>query len=249
MKAIETRYAGCHFRSRLEARWAVFFDHMDIGWQYEPQGFMINDRPYLPDFLLDCGTWVEVKGDEQSLDRNLMLAAAEQLPPMPCIYEAGPRLLILGPIPEPPVYEDLGWLGLDPSPIGVSVPAARWTQTVRNRLEEILQSHPGAWPLYVDLVGGVLDEYTGIGAQVDRSEALFSELERLVGPGGVQRIHRSRHGFGPHRKNKRPWWLYNHRAVNGWLTPVLDTEWSESYAREAYVAARSARFEHGQSGI
>jgi hypothetical protein len=30
MKAIETRYAGCLFRSRLEARWAVLFDHLGI---------------------------------------------------------------------------------------------------------------------------------------------------------------------------------------------------------------------------
>jgi len=37
--AIPTRYAGCHFRSRLEARWAVFFDHMRIDWVYEPEGF------------------------------------------------------------------------------------------------------------------------------------------------------------------------------------------------------------------
>lgn len=31
IKAIETRYAGCLFRSRLEARWAVFFRHVGIG--------------------------------------------------------------------------------------------------------------------------------------------------------------------------------------------------------------------------
>jgi len=33
--AIPTEYAGCTFRSRLEARWAVFFDAMRIEWQYE----------------------------------------------------------------------------------------------------------------------------------------------------------------------------------------------------------------------
>lgn len=30
IKAIETSYAGCRFRSRLEARWAVFFDTLGI---------------------------------------------------------------------------------------------------------------------------------------------------------------------------------------------------------------------------
>jgi hypothetical protein len=115
MKAIETRYAGCRFRSRLEARWAVFFTRSGIAWQYEPQGFLIAGRPYLPDFLLtDCGTWVEVKGAESELDHGLMLAAAEHLPDMGCKKESGPRLLILGPVPEPPASGDLGWIGLDP---------------------------------------------------------------------------------------------------------------------------------------
>lgn len=56
IKAIQTRYAGCHFRSRLEARWAVFFDQLEIEWQYEPQGFELPSGPYLPDFYLPRGT-------------------------------------------------------------------------------------------------------------------------------------------------------------------------------------------------
>lgn len=115
MKAIETRYAGCRFRSRLESRWAVFFDHMDIPWQYEPQGFVIGGRPYLPDFLLpECGTWIEVKGSEAELDHELMLAAACELPEVHGSGEEGPRLLILGPIPDPPDNGDLGWVGFIP---------------------------------------------------------------------------------------------------------------------------------------
>jgi hypothetical protein len=30
IKAIETRYKGYRFRSRLEARWSVFFDAMEL---------------------------------------------------------------------------------------------------------------------------------------------------------------------------------------------------------------------------
>lgn len=30
IQAIQTRYAGHHFRSRLEARWAVFFDYLGV---------------------------------------------------------------------------------------------------------------------------------------------------------------------------------------------------------------------------
>jgi hypothetical protein len=64
---IQTRYADCHFRSRLEARWAVFFDSLGIPWQYEPEGFNLGEAgAYLPDFLIRPNTadalWFEVKG-------------------------------------------------------------------------------------------------------------------------------------------------------------------------------------------
>lgn len=49
---IPTRYKGYHFRSRLEARWAVFFDRLALGWEYEPQGYVLDGTPYLPDFKL-----------------------------------------------------------------------------------------------------------------------------------------------------------------------------------------------------
>ena len=51
IKAIETRYKGYRFRSRLEARWAVFFDELGLQWEYEPEGFELSDGVlYLPDF-------------------------------------------------------------------------------------------------------------------------------------------------------------------------------------------------------
>jgi hypothetical protein len=67
IKAIETRYKGYRFRSRLEARWAVFFDHLGLRWQFEPEGFNLTSRGlgyYLPDFFLpDLNYWIEVKPD------------------------------------------------------------------------------------------------------------------------------------------------------------------------------------------
>ena len=79
IKAIETRYAGCRFRSRLEARWAVFFDALGMRWEYEPEGYMIgpeNDqRGYLPDFWLpDRRQWVEVKGGMPDLEDRLKIS-------------------------------------------------------------------------------------------------------------------------------------------------------------------------------
>jgi hypothetical protein len=47
-RAIPTKYAGIQFRSRLEARWAAFFDLCGWGWDYEP----FDLAGYCPDFLL-----------------------------------------------------------------------------------------------------------------------------------------------------------------------------------------------------
>ena len=63
IKPIETLYKGYRFRSRLEARWAVFFDALRIEWEYEPEGVILSDgTPYLPDFWLPrFHTFFEVK--------------------------------------------------------------------------------------------------------------------------------------------------------------------------------------------
>jgi hypothetical protein len=55
--AIPTQYAGVQFRSRLEARWAAFFDLIRWKWEYEP----IDLDGYIPDFVLEGDYLVEVK--------------------------------------------------------------------------------------------------------------------------------------------------------------------------------------------
>lgn len=201
IKPIETRYAGCRFRSRLEARWAVFFDRAGVRWEYEPQGFVVDGRPYLPDFLLtDCGTWVEVKGNDKDLDQHLMCIAAMELPVVePRGGEQGPRLLILGPhpvLPEPYVcceVGDWGWIGLTP------------------------------------------------------------ESEPDPNSDGDPWLHDAWYGFGMYRKNRRPWLLGNTSQCTpvawdegSWLLPALDPV--EPGVPDVYIAARSARFEHGEFG-
>lgn len=86
IRPIETNYAGFRFRSRLEARWAVFFDHLGLRWEYEAQGFLIDGQPYLPDFQLNgdlCdgqGVAAEVKGvlTSDDLQKVLLLAVSRQ---------------------------------------------------------------------------------------------------------------------------------------------------------------------------
>lgn len=48
IKAIPTKYKGIQFRSRLEAKWASFFDLMNWKWQYEPCDF----NGWIPDFAI-----------------------------------------------------------------------------------------------------------------------------------------------------------------------------------------------------
>jgi len=46
---IPTKYNGILFRSRLEARWAVFFDYMNLKYFYEYEGFQLP-RPMCKDY-------------------------------------------------------------------------------------------------------------------------------------------------------------------------------------------------------
>jgi len=76
MKAIQTEYKGFLFRSRLEARWAVFFDALGLHWEYEAEGFELSDgRFYLPDFKVVSPhgyiTWYEIKYSEQHNDGKI----------------------------------------------------------------------------------------------------------------------------------------------------------------------------------
>lgn len=64
IRAIETEYKGYRFRSRLEARWAVFFDALKVQWDYEVEGFQVGNLFYLPDFVItneDMEIYIEIK--------------------------------------------------------------------------------------------------------------------------------------------------------------------------------------------
>ncbi|TDD45556.1 hypothetical protein E1263_38375 [Kribbella antibiotica] len=95
---IETHYAGCRFRSRLEARWAVFFDSLEIPWLYEHEGYRLDGiGRYLPDFLLYPDTskaiWFEVKAgvpNNNEIRKSQTLSSATGVPAF--IYYAYPDL-------------------------------------------------------------------------------------------------------------------------------------------------------------
>ena len=127
IKPIETYYNGFHFRSRLEARWAVFFDNAGIEYVYEPQGFENKaGQKYLPDFYLPEKDWyVEIKPPRDGAEEEIEKA---------CRFIGDKNkirvLLILGDIPKfsktdiwfylaifyHPVMEELStrWVGIVP---------------------------------------------------------------------------------------------------------------------------------------
>ncbi len=78
---IPTVYNGYAFRSRLEARWAYYFDLSHIAYQYEPEGFTLSDgQRYLPDFYLpDYGQYVEIKSSGDS-------ASKQDVGPLPTLW-------------------------------------------------------------------------------------------------------------------------------------------------------------------
>jgi len=82
-KALETEYAGHLFRSRLEARWAVFFDRLGIKWEYEAEGFETSAGNYLPDFKIYTdgqAQWFEVKPADAGYDARHGALATGPLP-------------------------------------------------------------------------------------------------------------------------------------------------------------------------
>ena len=67
IRAIETHYNGYHFRSRSEARFAVFLDTIGLEYSYELEGYDLGPRLgyYLPDFYIpDLDALIEIKGPE-----------------------------------------------------------------------------------------------------------------------------------------------------------------------------------------
>jgi len=205
INAIETKYAGCLFRSRTEARWAVFFDFIGIRWIYEVEGFHIGmdlegtvTRKYLPDFYLpDNDVWVEIKGTHSQFDFGLIAAAV--IPNGGGLPES--RILLLDAIPQD-------------------------SETIKS------------WPMY----------------WFDKGDIWFSQVRfRLGAPSqSARRMLHTRNG------NRRP--CVDFHQVTEPVTVGNDATWSIRPApptqtsarhdnlRDAYAAARSARFEHGQSG-
>jgi hypothetical protein len=78
---IDTEYNGYYFRSRLEARYAVYFDKLGWKYEYEAEGYKLDSGFYLPDFYfpeIDC--FAEVKAKKlNELEMKLCYELTERL--------------------------------------------------------------------------------------------------------------------------------------------------------------------------
>lgn len=136
-KVIETRYNGYHFRSRLEARWAVFFDTLGIKYHYEPEGYDLEGAWYLPDFWLpDYNSFMEIKPTTPTSEEMLK---ASQL----ALYTGKQAYIVAGNIglpvedeDEPPCYTI--YLKVPPETYARTYERGEWTYKNLDVSPEIL---------------------------------------------------------------------------------------------------------------
>ena len=168
LKAIDTKYNGYLFRSRLEARWAVFFDHLGLKYEYEKEGYDLDGLWYLPDFWLpdvalrrskETGLWMEVKGGKPTAEEDekcVRLAKASRKPVIlmagQCDGEQKETGYEYAPVEGAhPVIENLRWAGFEVKVVDDKICYSRqdepeslefarhWIEQLEERKEEILQ--------------------------------------------------------------------------------------------------------------
>jgi hypothetical protein len=229
LKPIETVYQGYRLRSRLEARYGVFFDTLGLPWRYEAEGFDVGGVAYLPDFYLpEWDVYFEVK------------------PTLPkTVFTEGPdggQVRVL-PVFEEGRHTDFGKFLLASSALMGEEKGAK-----RPRLYLLcgtpgfpsLQRYKGLWKLND---GSVVLHAVGPvdGAVLLPVEAWSEQTETgLIEPwpfyrGGLQ-------GDGWAEVPYYPDTSVPHRYVGD------GRDYASPRLMNAYAAARGARFEHGECG-
>lgn len=168
IKAKETRYGGINFRSRLEAKWAAFFDLIGWNWTYEPVDF----RGWTPDFAIKGSSkpvYVEVKPiydiekkvtnkiDASDCNNEVLLVGAEG----PFLYHGIPTV---------------GWLR-DAWFHDDNIPVDAWDQTVLGRWKQG-EGQIGFCTLggsYTDRITGEYDGSCGFDVDLEEVQAMWRE--------------------------------------------------------------------------
>lgn len=236
IKPIETRYKGYRFRSRLEARWAVFFDTLGVSWEYEAQGYDLDGLRYLPDFWLPKhDTWVEIKGGQTEGWRDKADALAEA--------SDKAVFIAVGSIGDHQWFA-ARWYELPQLPIGFDAQVNGLLRMVAPREDDWLDSLPGV-QLHCPICG---EQYVHFDEPTYKATDNYDAWE---GRGSALRIpmwcegnHQWALRFGFH-KGAISLAIENVTAGTDdfglWLASG-----DQQRHDAAITAARSARFEHGE---
>lgn len=166
-KGIPTIYDGVRFRSRLEARWAMFFDRLGWKWSYE----QVECSGWIPDFSLAASDGDRVLVEIKPLQfTSTTLAEGEMTREYRdkidrCDQEH--QILLLG---EGPFYDDSHYrdeyLGMLRTPSGyyeplvdAFVPCMEWEPAAFSTCEGI--GFHGAYGAYDNVITGGYDGNTG----------------------------------------------------------------------------------------
>ncbi|MBD3544487.1 hypothetical protein [Streptomyces sp. JV180] len=230
IQPIETRYAGHRFRSRLEARWAVFMDHLGIPWDYEPQGYVVDGTPYLPDFLVRPGEegqfWLEIKGvcpTEEEVAKAQGLASGTKIPAFIYWAKVEPPAPDLSHLTEEQVH-------------GADQGGYIWTDDYGWREYPTL---PPAWQIGLVPTAFRLNP----SGKPAKTKSGFHWWTECTFCGHVRLSLNGQQGWCPAFDRMQDEEF--NRSV-GRIYPQFGHRTARVLA--AYDAARSARFEHGQSG-
>lgn len=256
IKPIETVYNGYRMRSRLEARWAVFFDALGIKYEYEYDGYDLNGTWYLPDFWLpEYQYWIEIKGQCPTKEELAKVKLLESITGCPsCLFYGLPG-------------DNDGWAyytcSHDSGNAGKSdSDEVQWRRCpVCNSIDLNLRHHDGCH-LYSEVDG--IELFPSCGCTLEsfkdyHRKRIFAEgHKQLMSKAQWQQYRKKPYGEyeEPTEQEfkeaierfiaKLAGGLYPHGlAVEG-----VDREFHGQFSgfSTAYTAARQARFEHGEKG-
>ena len=250
IKPIETVYNGYRFRSRLEARWAVFFDTLKVNYEYEPEGFELpSGNYYLPDFRIKCyggrgGNWAPDKWDP---------------PCWGCKHR-------ISDLPECTIQTDSNWCDLYDHANGMyeQLPSPDWME-IRDKDGSITackKYEPRCFDLYVEVKGEMTQK------DADKIIEFAKEYPVLIVgniPDPIQYTANSDDLHCYDRMNGIDIYPWNYYLIDGdhfGAYPAVDAaghfylDGDDSHYTtvdpriicNAFKAARQARFEHGEHG-
>lgn len=236
IKAIPTRYKGYHFRSRLEARWAVLLDALNIVWVYEHEGYQLGGGElYLPDFWLpDRKLFLETKGCWPTDEERAKAQGLHDITGFPVLLAIGL-----------PTDSDGGYVpfGFECS-VEVPVRPASCRPSLSLKAgPEAATGFPGEWGEEMECPACGFN-YVHLGNSPEEGD--------WDGRGGAIRVpfwgecgHAWDLRFGFHKGNMYAAIENCREHKHG---PVILADGNVNNFEAAIAAARSARFEHGESG-